>query len=305
MADSHYTKFNNIDSKQAPKKIKLIDNGDDTFSIAVASGTSGRSAQIEGRRYDISEGASDIWEGQSEIIPIPSPAGQRMAIKSTNIADIAGGDGVREVAIEYVDVNGDAQIEIVAMNGTTEVLTAATDIIMINDFYATKNGNIANNNTSSALGDITIYEIGDTSLIYNVIKEGNNKSSSTLRMIPNNTVYQIDALIVSGDTKGITVNLRVNESDTGVETEGFLYRIPMTIGDSPAPITFPTSIRVSAGRLIKATATVPSQATGGDVSYLISGRLDTVAPPEVPANAVLSESGSPIVGQSGNFIVSN
>lgn len=276
MPNSHYIKQSTLGSDQIDNKVKLIDNGDGTFSIATASGTSGRSAQVEGKRESIATGTYDIWEGSASTIPLPNPSGQQMAIISDNNGDIAGGAGAREVVLEYIDSNGDAQTEFITMNGTTEVLTIATDIKMVNDFYVSKNGDGANNNKGVALGDITIYEIGNSNLVYNVIKEGGNKSLSTLRMIPNNTVYQIDALIVSGDTKGVTVKFRVNESDTGVQTEGFLFRIPVTIGDSPASIALPTSIRVSAGRLIKATAFVPSGASGGDVSYLISGRLDAL-----------------------------
>lgn len=276
MPSSYFEKSQEINSWKAKNKIKLIDNGDGTFSIATASGTSGRSAQVEGKRESLATGTHDIWEGLASTIPLPDPNGQQMAIISDNNGDIAGGAGAREVVLEYIDTNGDAQTEFITMNGTTEVLTTAIDIKMVNDFYVSKNGDGANNNKSVALGDINIYEIGDSNLVYNVIKKEGNKSLSTLRMIPNNTVYQIDALIVSGDTKGVTVKFRVNESDTGVQTDGFLFRIPVTIGDSPASIALPTSIRVSAGRLIKATAFVPSGASGGDISYLISGRLDTI-----------------------------
>lgn len=276
MPNSHYLKMTTLGSDQIPVKVKLIDNGDGTYSISTANGTSGRSAQVEGKRISVPVGASDIWEGSDSTIPIPNSSGQRMAIVSDDNGDIAGGAGAREVVLEYIDINGDAKTEFLTMNGTNEILTVATDIIMVNDFYVSKNGDGINNNKGVALGNITIYEIGDSNLVYNVIKEGGNKSLSTLRMIPNNTVYQIDALIVSGDTKGVTVKFRVNESDTGVQTEGFLFRIPVTIGDSPASISLPTSIRVSAGRLIKATAFVPSGSGGGDISYLVSGRLDTV-----------------------------
>lgn len=276
MPNSYFEKSKEINSWKDKSKIKLIDNGDDTFSIATVSGTSGRSAQVEGKRESIATGTHDIWEGSASTIPLPNPNGQQMAIVSDDNGDITGGAGAREVVVEYIDLNGDAQTEFIVMNGASEVLTVATDIIMINDFYVSKNGDGVNNNKGVALGNITIYEIGNSNLVYNIIKEGGNKSLSTLRMIPNNTVYQIDALIVSGDTKGVTVKFRVNESDTGVQTDGFLFRIPVTIGDSPASISLPTSIRVSSGRLIKATAFVPSGASGGNVSYLISGRLDTL-----------------------------
>lgn len=254
--------------------IKAIDNGDGTYSLATASGTAGRSAQVEGKRVSISVGTHDIWEGGADTIPLPNPLGQQMAIKSTNTDDINGGLGAREVILEYIDSLGDAKTEYILMNGTIEVLTVATNISFVNDFYVRRNGDLPNNNKSTAIGDITVYEIGNASLVYNIIKEGGNKSLSTLRKIPNGSTYQIDALIVSGDTKGVTVKFRTNESDTGEETEGFLFRVPITIGDSPASISFPTSIKISSGRIFKATAFVPSGASGGDVSYLISGRLD-------------------------------
>lgn len=258
--------------------VKAVDNADGTFSIATASGVSGRSAQIEGKRENIattSTGA-DIWEGVELEIPIPNPAGQQMAIVSTSSNDTLLGGNARQIAIEYLDVSGAEQTEFLDLNGTTQVLTVATDIAFVNDFYVTQNGDGANNNKTTADGDITLYEIGTPSLVYNIIKANGNKSLSTLRKIPTGKEYNIDAVLVSGDTKGITIKFRTNQSDTGVSTDGFLFRVPTTIGDSPATIELSTPIKISAGRILKATAFVPFGSNGGTVSYLISGRLNNI-----------------------------
>jgi len=257
-------------------KVKAIDNGDDTYSIATAKGTAGRSAQVEGQADNLPNGEGDVWQGNKDSIPLPNPLGQQMEVFSSSANDTLLGANAREVAIEYIDVDGYAQTEFLELNGTTAVQTVATNIIMVNDFYVTKNGDGTFNNKTTADGDICICEIGDNSLMYNVIKAGGNKSLSTLRMIPKGTAYNIDVVIVSGDTKGVTIIFRTNQSDTDVDTDGFLFRIPITIGDSPAPINMPTPIRIEEGRIFKATAFTPQGSSGGTVSYLIGGRLDTI-----------------------------
>lgn len=60
----------------------------------------------------------------------------QMRVISTNAADSSAWTWIRTVIIKYLDTNYIEQTEIVTMNGTTAVLTVATNILRINDFYS-------------------------------------------------------------------------------------------------------------------------------------------------------------------------
>lgn len=256
--------------------IKAFDNGDGTYSLSIVPYINARSAQIEGERLAIPVGTYDVWDGVEAIIPIPDSTGQPLAIKSTSINDTLLGSGAREIAIEYIDVEGYAQTELISLNGTSEVITGATNIIFVNDIFVTKNGDAANNNKSVAAGDISVYKIGTPTLVYDLIKAGGNKSLSTLRKIPKGTRYRITGVVVSGNSKGVYVKLRTTESDSGVRTEGFIFRLPITIGDNPVSVELKSNIVVNEGVLLKITAYVPAGASGGNVSCIISGDLENI-----------------------------
>jgi len=88
--------------------------------------------------------------------------------------------GTAVVKIEYLDVDGYEQQEVLIMNGTTIVLTNYVDGIFVNDFYALLT---AENETGK--GYITIKKEGGVSAgIYNMLGVGQNKSLVPKRMVP-------------------------------------------------------------------------------------------------------------------------
>jgi len=132
----------------------------------------------------------DVWRGNdllspvltnSEVIPVPPDIGERMAVVSEDDADNgATATGVLTVRIEYLDASGNEQTEDVTLDGTTAVLTDATNIRYINDIYALTVGS-----TGVAEGHIKIYSNSlGTQYVYNMIAEGGNKSLVNNRMVP-------------------------------------------------------------------------------------------------------------------------
>lgn len=129
----------------------------------------------------------DIWRGNDLspaptshiLIPTPDQAGEQMTVVSENSNDSAFGTGVRTVGIEYLDVNGKQQTELLALNGTTPVNTIATNIKFVNNMHSDISGD---NNV--AVGHIKIYRTGSPGLVYSMIESGGNHALVPHKMVP-------------------------------------------------------------------------------------------------------------------------
>ncbi|MCK5607962.1 hypothetical protein KAR91_39140 [Candidatus Pacearchaeota archaeon] len=126
----------------------------------------------------------DIWKGIATQIPHPPVAGERMTVVSTSAQDGVGGTGIRNIRIEYIDGNGDAQTEDIIMDGLTPVNTSAIDIAFVNHMLATSRGS-----NGVAVGNINIYKFGDSSTVYTRIMAGGNKDLTTAIRIPDGVTY--------------------------------------------------------------------------------------------------------------------
>lgn len=229
-----------------------------------------RAARIEGHATSLG-GANvwhDIWEGDADIIPEPSPNGEQVQIVSSSNDDAEGGTGSNLVRLEYVNVAGELVSEDIVPTGTTPALSIATDVAHIIDMY-----NSAVGSGGLSYGDIELTKLGDTSTVYNVIKSGGNKSLCSLRHIPSGDGLYITGMLVSGDTKGTEVMLRSNSSDSG-EVFGdtsWLFQVPITLSDAPAPVMFDPAIFIPQGAKVKVSA--KGAASGSTVSVFINGWL--------------------------------
>ncbi len=114
-------------------------------------------------------------------LPTPDSAGEQMTVVSESVNDAAAGTGIQTARIHYLDATGAEETEDVAMNGTTDVDTVATDMRFINDFYALTVGS-----GGVAAGAIGIYKKGGSIAddLYNMIAAGGNKSLVPHRMVP-------------------------------------------------------------------------------------------------------------------------
>ncbi len=136
----------------------------------------------------------------------PSTLGEQMTVYSEDANDTAAGTGVQEVTIKYIDSNFDQQTAILATNGGS-VNTTPTDIVFINDFYASA---VGSNGVSE--GNIHIHQTGTTSSIYNFIIQGGNKSLVPHRMVPDG-----HKLVITGwhceEGQGRRVVFRIRSTD--------------------------------------------------------------------------------------------
>lgn len=90
-----------------------------------------RLVTIVGRRSDITTSEHDVWSGGesagTSTRVLPTSAGA-MSIVSSSADDAAGGTGARSVEIDYLDADFVEQTKVVAMNGTTPVVTSESGI---------------------------------------------------------------------------------------------------------------------------------------------------------------------------------
>lgn len=95
------------------------------------------------------------------------PAGVRVLSSSSD--DTAAGSGVQKVKLTYLDANWVVKSEVITLNGTTPVLSAATDILHIEAFEA-----IAVGSLGAAQGNIDLEHASGTE-IYARVNTGQNK----------------------------------------------------------------------------------------------------------------------------------
>ena len=227
-----------------------------------------RVLRIEGHNPSLVGGNvwHDIWEGGATDIPEPSQSGQQLQVQSSNLNDTATGTGARVVRLDYLSSAGELASENITLNGTTPVLTAATNITDVVDLYCVETGsNIV------SVGTVDITEPANAALIYNRIAAGGNKSMSTLRhALPTSTFY-LTQMVVSGDTKGTDIMLRSNSNDSG-EVFGdynWLFQVPITMSDAPTTINFNPAIEIPPTARVKVSGRGTN--AGNSVSVFING----------------------------------
>lgn len=138
--------------------------------------------------------ANGTWEA-------PPAIGVRLSIVSTSIEDSVGGTGIRTVEVHYLDTNLEIQTESITMNGTTAVLTTATDIRFVQCAHMVTFGS-----TKASVGVIT-FNNSATAVTYNQMDAQSNRCSSSARMVPKGKRALIMGLVgssVSGNAAAST-----------------------------------------------------------------------------------------------------
>src|SRR3990167_7119081 len=164
----------------------------------------------------------DIWNGVATTIPLPDQTtGEQMTLVSTSIQDDSAGTGVRTIDVHYVDIAGDEQHEIIALDGTTPVSTVAADIRFVQAIHGESWGT-----GLVAAGDIVIYRFGDATRVYNKISAGVNVSLSTARMVPAGKTAYIKNVSCSGaSNKSMSIRLRITSTHEDTLITDYAYQI--------------------------------------------------------------------------------
>jgi hypothetical protein len=97
-----------------------------------------------------------VWPGSTVKDPSVAPVGGvQMTIVSTSAQDRSAGTGIRTLRFNYLDADLNPQSEIVALNGTTPVVTVATNVRWVGDLTGLTFGS-----EKHAVGDITVTNSG-------------------------------------------------------------------------------------------------------------------------------------------------
>ena len=118
-----------------------------------------------------------IWPGSTVKDPSVAPVGGvQMTLVSTSAQDGPTGTGIRTLRFNYLDADLNPQSEIVALDGTTPVVTVATNVRWVGDLTGLTFGS-----EKHAVGDITVTNSGTR---YKLLDLGARATRSTAFRVP-------------------------------------------------------------------------------------------------------------------------
>lgn len=129
---------------------------------------------------------------------VTTPTGEGARVISTSVQDSSAGTGIQKALIKYFDTSYSSQQEIVTLNGTTPVLTSATDILFIEDFSVFQIGS-----SGGAVGTVSLQSTDGTRLFAR-IDPGGNQFLRALHYVTPGKVGEITDIIVSGTSGGVS-----------------------------------------------------------------------------------------------------
>lgn len=157
-----------------------------------------------GRRVTTGAYSGILWPDGS--FAFPSSSGSTVSVVSTSANDTAGGTGVQSIKFRYLDVDLIEHTETIVLNGTTPVVSTATNVRYVNGMVAASLGS-----GKAAAGAITLYS-GTGNHTY--IAAGSIRCTCTVRTVPANSRFIITSLqagAVSGTSaSSVEVQLAVS-----------------------------------------------------------------------------------------------
>lgn len=210
----------------------------------------------------------DVWCGTATQMPHPPVAGEQMTVVSTDDEDGVAGIGALIIRIEYIDGNGDTQIEDITLDGTIPVNTVAVDIAFINHMFTTSVGS-----NGVAVGDVEIYKLGVSSIVYNCISAGGNKDLNTAIRVPTGKTYFLNEWHASvAGNKPVAIRLRSTDWN-GIIYDGdspvFIFKDTAFIAEGNFDRDFDPPIKIPGGSTIKVS--VWAKQAGAFVSASFGG----------------------------------
>lgn len=221
--------------------------------------TGSQSLSSYGKRVTTGADSGIIWANGLWLAP---PAvGVRLSIVSTSASDGVGGTGIRTLELHCVDANLNPYVETITMNGTTPVLSTATNIRFIQCGHMLTYGT-----GKSAAGTIT-FKNSVTAQTYNEISIGMNRCSSSVRIVPKDKRLVITGLVgssISGSAQASALlsisSTMFNGHDMSVDSVMMPFA---TIGvqDGSQAMTMETPLIFTEGAIIAITYSVDKAAT--------------------------------------------
>jgi hypothetical protein len=202
---------------------------------------------------------TDVLVRDDDGTTLVVPQGVQLSLVSTSANDAAAGTGARTVVVEYLNGDLDYSFEMVALNGTTPVLTLATDVRWVQAVHVATAGS-----GGKAAGDITATNGGVT---YLKILVGERTTHNSFTRVPRQRrlfVTQMYAGASSGSSasrvKVEAVSTQINGLDQS-ET-GLFYKVAgIALQDGSATLALTSPFPVNAGQIFGFVATSDKAAT--------------------------------------------
>lgn len=199
-----------------------------------------------------------VWPDGAFVFP-PS-AGVQMSVVSTSVNDInTTGSGIRTIDIHYLDNNLVENVETVALNGTTPVLTVATNIRFIQCMHMVTFGS-----GKMAAGTITAANGGN---IHSQINIGRHRCTSSVRMVPAGKRLLVTSMFAGSASGTAAASAIIRLSTPNFDghnfiTDGvFISMFSAPFQDSSGGLTLHCPIPFTEGQVVGMTFTVDKAAT--------------------------------------------
>lgn len=224
-----------------------------SYEMAVARGDIPGARPFGGFGERTTAGAETNVLWANGAYAFPAAAGVQMSVVSTSVNDASAGTGLRTIDIHYLDANLAEQVETVTLNGTTPVLTVATNIRFINEIHALTCGS-----GKVAAGNISASNAGQA---YGYVAAGGVRDTSSVRMVPAGKRLLVHTLFggsISGTAAAKTTLHLATPNFGGHDFITYAVFIPLASGafqDSSAGISIPTPLAFTAGQAVGMTFT--------------------------------------------------
>jgi len=219
-----------------------------------------------GRATNINQTEVELWEvGTAYKFP---GAPMRMQVVSSSSNDSPSGSGTRQVKIYYLDSDYIERIEILNLNGTTPVNTAAANILRINRFLVTGAGS-----SKCSAGNIDIKNLAGPE-IYSRISASRNTSLQAIWTVPDGyTLYLTSWKCAVFQTAGSIsfITLQTTSDPGGNLTPGlFMHRDIVSLYNNHTVVPFSCPVKIPSRADVKLTG----YADKTNSSAIISGGFE-------------------------------
>lgn len=187
------------------------------------------------------------------------PQGVQLSVVSTSAADTAAGTGARTVVIEYLNGDLDYSFEMVTLNGTTPVLTLATDVRWVQAMHVATAGS-----GTKAAGNVTVTNGG---VSYLQIAVGERTGHNSFTRVPRQRrlfITQMYAGSSSGSSASRVLVEGVSTQINGLDQSetGLYYKVAgIALQDGSTTLTLTAPFPVNAGQIFGFVATCDKAAT--------------------------------------------
>lgn len=168
--------------------------------------------------------------------------------------------------IHYLDANYQQKTELVTMNGTTPVLTVATDILRVNRFHSARNGSFV-----VAAGKISLTADGGATT-YSLVPAGLNSSRQAVYTVPAGVTGYVSHWQASSGSTGnhfCTLTLAATQHDGAYVSGTFLAVDEAGTQNGGMSMNLPVPIRIPA----KADVQIVAQSDASNANVTAIGAI--------------------------------